>query len=46
MRIRKFNFKKHKLFIRWIETYLMLVVVLAGVTIPIYIQSYHSVKKA
>lgn len=46
MRIRKFNFKKHKLFIRWIETYLMLVVVLAGVTIPIYIQSYHSVKKS
>lgn len=46
MRICKLNFKKHNLFIRWSETYLMLVIALAGVTIPIYIQSYNSVKKS
>lgn len=44
MKLQHLNLKKHKLFIRWIETYLLLVVILAAVTVPIYLQSYQEVK--
>lgn len=46
MKFHGLNLRKHKLFIRWIETYLLLVVILAAVTVPIYLQTYNSVKKS
>ena len=46
MKFHRLNPKKHKLFIRWIETYLLLVAILAAVTIPIYLQSYQEVQNS
>lgn len=46
MKIRDIKPKKHRLFIQWIATYILLVIILAGTTVPIYLQSYASVKNS
>lgn len=44
MKIRDIKPKKHRLFVQWIATYILLVIILAGTTVPIYLQSNASVK--